>query len=291
MTTFRNRLALGTAQFGLDYGVTNTGGQVTLAEVDKILAYAHTAGIDCLDTAIAYGNSEAVLGQFDLSGFKVVSKIPALEDDASADIQALVEQSLQRLNTSKLYALLLHNEQDLIGADADVLFEQLVSLKKQGLVEKIGVSFYSPDIAKQLLQRYELDLIQVPGNQLDNRFAKAGVLSLAQTKQVEVHVRSLFLQGLLLAEAKKRPNHFATHADLLRFDNTAQALHLSKLELALSYLQQQPDIDKVVVGCLSLAQLSELVTCYRRVERLNIDQKDLSSSDNQLINPALWEQS
>lgn len=286
------KISLGTVQFGLNYGVTNTGGQVALGEVEKILTYAQEVGVDCLDTAIAYGNSEEILGHFDLSSFQMISKIPELGNKAlNTPISYLVEQSLKRLKMPKLYGLLLHAEHDLVGEHADFVFEQLTELKKQGLVDKIGVSFYSPVAAKQIICQYPLDLIQVPANQIDNRFAVSGVLALAHGKQIEVHARSLFLQGLLVTAAEKRPDIFLAHPDLLNFDKVAKENNLSQLELALSYFWQKPEINKAVIGCLSVEQLSEMLACYQRSENLNISIGDLSSKDEYLINPSLWKTS
>ncbi len=279
------KLALGTVQFGLDYGITNQQGQVDLVEVKRILEYAQSIGIQTLDTATAYGTSEQALGQCQLNGFSLISKIGTLSSGLCP--QQEVEQSLNRLGISQLYALLLHEQADTQHAHAAQFFKQLEQLKAQGLVKKIGVSFYSEDVAYHAINSYPLDIIQIPANHLHHGFSQQGVLALAQRKQIEVHARSLFLQGLLIA--KTRPV-FAQHADLMQFDKVAKQLKLTQLELALSYLFKQPAISKAVVGCVSLAQLQEIVQAYQKVQQIypSLNIENLSSNDTQLINPTLW---
>lgn len=281
------KLALGTVQFGLEYGITNTTGQVKLAEVERILDYCRNVGIHTLDTAIAYGSSEQVLGQFNLSSFNLISKLPSLKTGLC--ISDEVKRSFERLNINTLYGLLLHCEDDLLSDTSTNFFTQLEALKKEGLIEKIGVSFYSPDVAIQVVNEYAIDLIQIPANHLDTRFSKAGVLGLASKKNIEVHARSLFLQGLLIVE--KRPSQFDAHPDLLKFDEQAQKVGCSKLELALSYLLQNKRIQKGVVGCLNVEQLDEIVQAYKQIQNGLESQAllDLSASDETLINPSLWQ--
>lgn len=281
------KLALGTVQFGLDYGITNTQGRVQLAEAERILEYCRKVGINTLDTATAYGSSEQVLGQYELSKFRIISKIPSLLTRLC--LQDEVKRSLERLRINKLYGLLLHCEDDLLSASSAEFFAQLDALKEQGLVEKIGVSFYSPKAAKKVINEHPLDIIQIPANHLDSRFAKEEILDLANSKQIEVHARSLFLQGLLIT--KSRPAPFSSHPDLTRFDNQAKQLKISNLELAISYLEQHKHIQKGVVGCLNLEQLREIVQAYQKVQKKSESSAlvDLSSNDERLINPSLWQ--
>lgn len=281
------KLALGTVQFGLDYGVTNTSGQVNQTEVERILDYCRKVGINTLDTAIAYGSSEQVLGQHDLSNFRIISKPPSLLTGLC--LQDEVKRSLERLRISKLYGLLLHCEDDLLSASSAAFFAQLDALKEQGLVENIGVSFYSSKAARQVITEHPFDIIQIPANHLDSRFAKEGILDLANSKQIEVHARSLFLQGLLIT--KRRPAPFSSHPDLTRFDDQAMQLKLSNLELAISYLEQHKHIQKGVVGCLNVEQLREIVQAYQKVQKKSENSAlvDLSSNDERLINPSLWQ--
>ena len=283
------KLALGTVQFGLDYGVTNTSGQLSAESCSDILALAKKSGLKILATAAAYGESEEKLGKLISSNdFSVISKIPPLSNAAPEDILQHVETSLARLQRSKLEGLLLHDEQDLLGEKAEQYYNQLASLKTQGLVNKIGVSFYTVEAAEVILKRFDIDLIQIPANHLDRRFEKSGILTLAKSKGVEVHARSLFLQGLLAVYSKDRPTKFQGIKELKAFDSQVNNLALTPLQLALSYLTETTDIDYAIVGCLSAKQLEQIVEAYNFCKKFDLETLDLSTDDLSLINPVNW---
>ncbi len=282
------KIALGTAQFGLNYGITNSDGQVKVEQIEKILDVALGNKIDVIDTAISYGTSEKTLGLFDLSQFNVISKIPSLGNGKNVALRQQVEGSLERLGISKLYGLMLHSEQDAVSNNSYEIFEQLLELKRQGLVGKVGVSFYSPETAMSVLKKHAIDIIQVPANQLDNRFADVGVLSLAKQLGIESHIRSIFLQGLLAVSASERPYTFKGNVDLNRFDERANKLNLSGKELAMNYLLQTNDISKGVIGCTTYCQLIELISIFNRLKNLEVSNLDLASQDIKLIDPSLW---
>ncbi|WP_201590289.1 aldo/keto reductase [Psychrobacter pulmonis] len=285
------KLALGTAQFGMSYGVTNTTGQVNSNEVGEILKFATEQGISVLDTAVGYGNSETVLGRYDLTRFDVISKFGILHKEGktkSLHMQAI--ESLKKLNIDSFYGLLLHTEQDAVGPQAAEIFAQLDCLKSEKITKKVGVSFYSPDVAREVITNYPLDIIQIPSNLIDNRFIEAGILELAVQKKIEVHIRSIFLQGLLAVSIEQRPHSFHTYQALCLFDKEADDLHLSPVELALSHLFQHEEVAKGVIGCVSTEQIREVITAYHsmksKIGQLNI--KSLSSTDTSLINPNTW---
>ena len=202
------KIGLGTAQFGMQYGLTNQQGLLTQRAIDDILGVAHQAKIDIVDTAIAYGQAEAYLGASEFRYFKYVTKIPRLPediDDAYQWIKSEVNKSLHRLNVQSLYGLLLHRSQDLCGGSASLVKRALEQLKDEGVVRKVGVSIYSPSELEQIGLDSGLDLVQAPLNLVDRRLATSGWLDLLRERGVEVHVRSVFLQGILLASRSDRP--------------------------------------------------------------------------------------
>lgn len=281
------KIALGTVQFGLNYGVTNSAGQVSLDEVNSILELAKQSSISIIDTAIAYGDSEATLGQFDLSSFSVISKIPSLKIH-SGSIEKSVSESLKRLNIDSLYGVMLHDEDD-IFIENNKLLNELKSFKEQGLIKKIGASFYSPEISLKAIDEGIVDIIQVPANQLDSRFFAQGIFDKAAEKNIEVHIRSLFLQGLLAVNNNKRPMNFQKHPDLIKYDKYAQEFDLSNLELALLYLEQTKNIDFGVLGFVNAQQLKETLAAYKNIRKIKIELKpELSSCDDILLNPSKW---
>lgn len=283
------KLALGTVQFGTDYGVTNSQGQVKLDVVKDILIEAKAAGIQVLDTAAAYGSSEQVLGRVSVSQeFNVITKIPALGVSPSGKLTKSFNLSLERLSRNYLSGLLFHAENDLLGKQANVFYKEVISLRDEGKVSKIGASFYSVDAARFVIENFDIDLIQIPANQLDRRFEKSGVLNFAKEKGIEVHARSLFLQGLLAVPKRGRPSQFHAYSELMHFDNLAKEKGLTPVQLALSYLKQSPFIDSGVIGCLSVAQLKGIISAYRSLDGRGVINNDLSSDDLSLINPTNW---
>jgi len=299
------KLALGTVQFGLDYGISNTQGQVDKNQVADILKLAMSLGIDTLDCAGAYGNSEQILGSLSKERplkqpFNIVSKIPALTDK-QCSISELFELSLKSLQRDKIEALLFHHADNLLyHPKKEKLFQQVQALKTHKMVNRIGVSVYSPEQLKSIALMYPIDLVQVPVNIFDQRFISTEVLELCQHKSIKLHVRSLFLQGLLLTEADELPNYFLPYRDKLNaFSELAQYLNCSKLTLALAIVAQElPDytmksdiIEKVIVGVCTAKQLNEVATAYQQAKELPLSVQELANlADNRLglINPSLW---
>jgi aryl-alcohol dehydrogenase-like predicted oxidoreductase len=279
------RLALGTVQFGLRYGVANTQGQVTKDEIRAILATAHQSGIDTLDTAIAYGDSEARLGETGVGEFKMVSKLPKLE--GANGIEAMVRGSLERLAIPKLHGLLLHRSSDLVGPHADTIYSALTRLKADGLVRKIGVSIYDPDELEQIIARFDIDLVQAPYNVIDRRLETSGWLGRLKAAGVEVHTRSTLLQGLLLMSDNDRPAYFARWADVwTRWNAWLAESATTALAAALGFALAEERVDRVVLGVDSADQLREVLRVTQQGGTLV--PTELASDDIDLINPARW---
>jgi len=290
------KLGLGTVQFGLAYGVTNPRGQVPSAEAQAILAAALAAGIDLLDTAAAYGNSEAVLGHAlgARPELRIVSKLPPLAADriGAAEIdqcRTTVLRSLTLLRRESIYGLLLHRPDDLRKPGAEQLVALLEELKRAGKVAKVGISAYDRAQVDQTLERFTPDLVQVPVNLLDQRLLQDGTLDRLKGRNVEVHARSAFLQGALLAEPASLPSHFVPHRDRLRaVGSVAERAGLSRLALCLRFVLAQPAIDRVIVGVTALAELHQILGVAVDDAPLPAGLAALAVDDPRLVNPALW---
>ncbi len=286
-----SRLALGTAQFGLDYGVANKYGQVPEEEVGAILDLCRSNRVNTLDTAIAYGESESSLGKLRVDGFKVVTKLPALPKSClniAAWVQEETAASMIRLRVTKIYALLLHHPQDLFGPFGENIYHALQDLKTGGLVEKIGVSIYDPSDIDKILKKFSVDIVQAPFNLIDRRLYESGKLSQLKDLEIEVHVRSIFLQGLLLMPIEKIPHQFSKWGDLWTLWNQwLNEVNLTALEACLAYALSFKEIDKIVVGTDNLLQLKQLISLASKSKPL-LDFPDLRSSCEDLINPSRW---
>jgi len=284
------KLALGTAQFGLDYGIANQGGQVPSAEASAILRHAQSAGMDTLDTAIAYGDSEQRLGEIGIGGWRVVSKLPAIPGvcrDVSRWVESSVRESLERLRVTKLYGLLLHRPGQLLEREGERLYSALQQLKDTGVVEKIGVSIYAPSELDALCGPFRFDLVQAPFNLLDRRLLDTGWLSRLAAQQTEVHVRSVFLQGLLLMPEGRRPPAFDRWAPLWRtLDGWLDQVGMTPLEACLRDALSFPEVGRVVIGVDSLPHLQDiLLAAAGPVPRIP---DGVRSNDPDLLNPARW---
>jgi len=283
------KLALGSVQFGLDYGVTNTSGKVSINECHEILRIAIDSGVSVLDTAADYGCSEQLLGQLEISQkFSMVTKVSSNSLLATGGAEKSIRTSLANLRRESIDVLLLHNELDLLSDNADRNYRQLINLKNSGLVNKIGVSVYSVTAAQKILSRYHIDLIQIPANHLDRRFEHSGVLKQAKKERVEIHARSLFLQGLLAVESSERPVAFQKIPELSVYDQQVKALKLTPLQLALSYITSTPLIDFAVIGCVSVIQLKQILDAYKECVQSSLEMPDISTENTALINPVNW---
>ena len=285
-----NRLALGTVQFGLPYGIANQARQVSRDETAMILDHAWAMGLDTLDTAIAYGESEQRLGEIGVAQWQVITKLPAMPEnhtDVTAWVQESVLGSLKRLRIPKLHGLLLHHSQQLLGPRGDALYRALHALKDQGKVEYAGVSIYGPDELDALWPQCQLDLVQAPLNIMDRRLATSGWLTRLHRAGTEVHIRSVFLQGLLLMEAANRPAIFNSWQPLWdRWHHWLDDQQLTPLRACLGFALSQPEVDRVVVGVDSLNQLQEILSS---VETPAVEPPTaLMSEDLRLINPSCW---
>jgi aryl-alcohol dehydrogenase-like predicted oxidoreductase len=286
------KLALGTVQFGMHYGVANSAGRVSQAEAHAILQQASLLGINMLDTAIAYGDSEEVLGKFAQTGQNIVTKlsaVPETERDVKNWVIGQFEGSLERLSASKVYGFLLHRPDQLLGPNGAAIYNALTELKARGGVVKVGVSVYSPDELGPLLERFDLDLVQAPFNILDRRILETGWAERLKENGIELHTRSAFLQGLLLMSKVQRPAKFDRWTSI--WDEWGRWLAdtgLTPLQACLQFAVQQSWVDRVIVGVDSTQQLLEIVGAMNgKIEQLpNFEEL----GDTGLVNPAAWNQ-
>jgi aryl-alcohol dehydrogenase-like predicted oxidoreductase len=277
------RLGLGTVQFGQAYGVSNTTGQVPLEEVQAMLARAAGQGVAVLDTAANYGQAEEVLAQCDTRAFRIVSKTVSAKNGVAAVI-ARARQSVQSLG--KVDVLLVHAVADLKGPDGDELWRGLRGLKEQGAVGAIGISAYVADDPAALAGRFRPDVMQLPFSLLDQRLLQDGSLARLKALGVEVHARSLFLQGLLFMDTM--PETLREAAPLLaRVRQRIAAAHVTPLVAALGFVLSRPEIDVAVVGATSRHELDEILTAAR-APLPALDWAACALDDARILTPSLW---
>ena len=285
------RLAIGTAQFGLDYGVSNPHGQVSRDGIDKILATAIDAGITTIDTASAYGESEQALGEAGVSLFDVVTKIgpvPKTTTDIKGWVFEQIEGALVRLNVNSVYGFLLHRPNELLCSHGDIIYEALSDAQSQGLIKNIGISISDPEELAQLIYRFDIDIVQAPMNILDRRLHSSGWLDRLNKLGVEVHIRSVFLQGLLLMSPEVRPHYFGRWSSLFQnYDDWLSTSKISALESCIGFVKQFKSVDKIIIGIASPSQLDEICKALS-CNAIIATPSNIQSDDIKLINPAKW---
>jgi aryl-alcohol dehydrogenase-like predicted oxidoreductase len=282
-----SKLALGGVQFGIDYGIANTKGRVQIEEVRSILDYAKKNGVNILDTASGYGDSEDVLGKVGVDNFQIITKTASIKQGVNG-VVSVFYQSLKNLKQKKVYGLLIHDIREIEHKQFDNLLIELARLKQQGLVKKIGVSVYNSQQIDYVLDNFSIDLIQLPINILDQRLINDESLAKLKKYNVEIHARSVFLQGLLLMSINTIPSWFDPIKDTLKlFHEEAKKQNLTKLQLALGFVQSLTEIDKVVIGVNSLQQLREIIDASS-VKVNTAELSNIAINNSIFLNPSNW---
>jgi aryl-alcohol dehydrogenase-like predicted oxidoreductase len=266
------KLIVGGAQFGLDYGIANKAGKPTKSTVCAILKVAYESGVRFIDTAQAYGDSEHRIGDCisgsDSEGFHVVTKLILRQDgagstSASAAIEEAteaVDRSIGHLKTPRLNTLLLHRA-DMLEMHTGSLWSALVDLKHLGKVERLGVSVQNPEELILALSHNDVETIQLPCNILDMRWdaLSSQISKVKKSRNLEIHVRGVFLQGLLLVEdaTSWKRARCSDYATVVRFlGSQASLCERSVSDLCIGFILSIPWVDRVVLGIDSVAQLN-----------------------------------
>ena len=239
-----------------------------------------------------YGDSEFSIGEAGSEDFDIVSKIgdiPVNEKNTKDFIYNKLKNTLDCLGIKSLYGLLLHRPENLLNKNGIAIYETLSEFKEMGLVKKIGISIYEPDDLNKIIPNFELDIVQSPINIFDRRLINSFWADELKKKGMEIHARSIFLQGLLLIDPTKRPAYFKKWNKLFKeYDEWLYEKKVSNFELCIRYVLSQDSIDKVIIGIDSREQLKEIIDLYSsKSEKLTVP-NELFSNDKSLINPSCW---
>lgn len=292
-----SKFGLGSAQLGMAYGKFNHFGQPDLNEAELILREAKKLGFSLIDTASQYGSSESVLGQLGQvwEGMPLITKTPSFNTEQITHTQAeqvkqSFDSSLARLRLSHVKGVLVHHAPDLLVPGGEYIYDTLRQLKSEGLVEQIGVSVYEAKVADRVLEKYSIDLIQVPINVFDKRLVESQALDRWSRAGIEIHARSAFLQGLLLADPTQLPPQFLSVAPILgRFQADCVARGVTPKSAALHYLLGLPPISKILIGIDSARQLTEIFSDFPEHLEMEWDTYRIENVD--ILNPAHWNKS
>jgi aryl-alcohol dehydrogenase-like predicted oxidoreductase len=275
----RAKLGLAAAQFGLDYAVANPRGRSPEAEVGDILQIAARAGVSVLDTVLA-GRTERVLGELSPRPcpFRVVIKTARCDRGPDA-IEAEARASLARLKIDRAYALVVEQAGDLFGPHGQAMWDRMKALKDQGLVERIGVSMYASDDPVGVARRFRPDIVQAPASLLDQRLILNGALAELAEMGTEVHLRSIFLQGLLfLPPDRVTALPQQTSRGLSRVRRMIAEGRSDPLQAALGFALARPEATAVIVGVTTAAEL-QAVTAAAASPPPDLDWDDMALDD------------
>mgnify|MGYP003956137625 FL=1 len=284
------KLAIGTAQFGMQYGLERK--KIKISEIKKIKSFLVKCKILKIDTASNYGNSEKILGDLNFKNFKIISKlkIPKIKtSDIPNWISKEINISLKNIKLKKLYGLLIHDYRDLNGKKGILLINELKKLKKRGIVKKIGISIYNPNELNKVMRIFKPEIIQFPYNVLDQRIETTGWLKKLKSLKIETYARSCFLQGLLLNFKKKNKirNNFKLYKSILnKWFVWCSDNNISPVKGCLDFVRSQNKIDYLIIGFNDLNELKEI--------KKNFDNKKVfipnifSTNNINLIDPRKW---
>lgn len=292
-----SRLVLGTAQLGMDYGIANVQGQPTEQQAFEIIKTALGYGINCFDTALAYGNSEIVLGKALKhcginSDLKIVSKLsPALEPSNNILIERAIEASCRNLGVDQLWCLMLHRA-DWLDKWDQRLHQTLIGAKQRGVVEHLGVSVYSPDNARRALEHPDIQVIQVPCNLWDQKMLKEGIFDLAKKNNKLCFVRSIYLQGLLLLSPERVAEKLSPAREASqKWHKLVADRHLGPKQLSIRFglSLNMP----LVIGAESVQQVEENIQLCEQAPLLAESTEEIRDEmspllNENIVNPALW---
>lgn len=273
-----SKLALGTVQFGLDYGISNSNGKASLIDVDSILCLAFERNIDLLDTANAYGESEQVIGKLNCNRFSIVTKF--LPESQNGFFENQFHDSLCKLKTDNVYGLLAHRPMDVVNNPE--IWKKMNAQKENQKVKKIGFSFDRPEEYYAVQKKsFFPDLVQVPFNYFDNRFID--IIKELKTNECEIHVRSIFLQGLFFVNTSQLPSFFYEVKELLaelqmKYDKSLAAT-------LLNYVLDNHNIDKAVIGVQNKIELQNILDSLGNAPKISVLNKEIN---HKIVQPSLW---
>ena len=286
----KSKIIIGSANFDQVYGIKKNF--IKKNEIKKLLDLASKNKIKIIDTSPLYNNSEKIIGLLNNNRFKIISKIPKPPKNIKRKnikkwLKQTVMVSLKNLKLKKFECLLLHNANSLLGKNGDEIYKCIRNMKIDGFTNKVGVSIYDFHVLDKILKRFKFNLIQAPFNILDQRLVEKGWLKKLKKRNIEIHARSIFLQGVLLLKHNQLPKKLIKFKKkLMVWENWLKKNKFNSLQLCLSFVLNHQQLDGIVVGCDNTNQLKKIL----KVKKLknNFSLPNLNIKDKKLIDPREW---
>ena len=281
------KLAIGTVQFGINYGINNKNGIPSDIDVAEIFDLSIKNNIKYLDTSISYGNSEERISKLANNKFNIITKSNDVKN--SEELSSSILTSLSSLKTESVYGFLFHNSDNLINNHD--LWSTLVKFKNEKKVNKIGYSIYDTNQIDYLLDKgFIPDIVQLPYSLLDRKFEK--YFMKLKKLGTEIHVRSVFLQGLYFMNNKKLPEKLLPLRKYLdNIDCICRKFNVSIGELALNFVNENKFIDKIIMGVDSSTQLNQNIQMIKNWDNNNNINKLINKiivKEQDLLSPINW---
>jgi aryl-alcohol dehydrogenase-like predicted oxidoreductase len=285
------KIGLGSAQWGMNYGISNTTGKVSPQEIEKILAFARESGIRAIDTAPIYGDAELQIGKYDLSSFAITTKTPRFSSNViSMNTAGTLRASLlssRRFLGQNIYGLLVHNADDLLKPNGGILIEELQLLKHEGLVKKIGVSIYTADQVNKIITCFVPDIVQLPLSVFDQRLVHDGTLATLRSMGVEIHARSALLQGVLAMQEYNLPEYFSPWKQHINeWYSFCRSMSMPPAHAAIAFVCSIQEIDFCILGIDRLSQLIDILNGIGSTSLFNAS--SFAIKDPGILNPSNW---
>lgn len=282
------KLVLGSAQLGMKYGLFNNK-KISYKEIKKIEKLVLKSNIHFIDTAMSYGVSEKIIGKSELKNLNIITKIklPKKKIICIRDwILKEILSSLKKLKVKNIYGILIHDYTDLLGKQGKIYLDCLQELKRNNIIKKVGISFYSPYEIKKIWKFWKPDLVQVPFSLLDNRILDSGWINRLKRSNVKIFVRSIFLQGLLINENNTIKNNKDYKIIFNKLQNWCYKNNISLIQACLHFVKRFKKIDFLVVGFDNSNQLKEIIDVFKK--KTIIVPKKFSTNKINLIDPRKW---
>ena len=282
------KLVLGTVQFGKNYGLVN-GKKIDSFEFKKIEKLVFKSNIKFIDTSVNYGDSEKIIGNSNLNKLNLITKIKLPKKNVKVDrwLEKKICTSLKKLRVNKIYGILVHDYKDLLGAKGKKYLNYLYILKKKKIIEKIGISIYSPDDLKKIWSFWKPEIVQVPFNVFDQRIHNSGWLNILKKFNVLIFARSCFLQGLLLSDYKSNKSFKKFYKILDQFSIWCKFKRISKLQACIDFIKIKKNIDYLVVGFNNYYQFKQILKSFKK-KRITKIPNIFINNQLDLIDPRRW---
>lgn len=301
-----SKITLGTAQLGLDYGISNVKGKLDFHYAIDMLKFSWDNGITSYDTSPSYGNSEKIIGSFlssdfhnDLKSIVITTKLPKMKKDGRINFDKIyyvikknVLKSMKDLQIKRIPIYLIHHAPDILLKDG-LIIDCLKQIKQEGFIEKIGISTYYPEDIDNSLNYKEIEVIQVPINIFDHRLIKTRKLKNLKKKGYTIFARSIFLQGLFFLPLSKLPKKLEiAKKPLIKLNEISKEFGTSNARLAFQFIRDIAEIDSLVIGTETIDQIAQNLK-FLEEKPLNesivkIIKEEFSDLPEKLLNPSMW---